>query len=101
MEPLSINDALATPMYDAFTATPDNIAPVTTLPAGIDLLTPNPPAGPDSQWSSSLALGTPDQVSQRDLDMILWHSVHGATSVPPPPGPGASRDGDGIQAASD
>ena len=101
MKPLSINDALATPMYDAFTATPDNIAPVTTLPAGIDLLTPNPPAGPDSQWSSSLALGTPDQVSQRDLDMILWHSVHGATSVPPPPGPGASRDGDGIQAASD
>jgi len=23
------------------------------------------------------------------VDRILWHSVHGANSEPPPPGPGA------------
>ena len=94
MKPLSLNDALATPMYDVFTATPDNGAPVSAVPATLSLLTPNPAAGPDSEWSTSLALGTPDQVAQRDLDAILWHSVHGAASVPPPPGPGASAEDD-------
>ena len=33
----------------------------------------------------------PDQVPQGTLDAILWHSVYGADSTPPPPGPGANR----------
>ena len=99
MEPLNLNDAVATPMYDVFTATPVNSAPVTAVPAGVDLLTRNGPAAPDSMWSSSLALGQPDQVPQWQLDQVLWHSVYGAGSQPPPPGPGAEGEGRGNDSA--
>jgi hypothetical protein len=94
MQPLGLNDALATPMYDVFSATAENSAPVSAIPATLDLLTMNSPAAPDSEWSSALGLGQPDMVAQADLDTILWHSVYGAASAPPPPGPGASRAGD-------
>ena len=96
MEPLNLNDALAAPMYDVFSPTAVDTTPVTALPAGVDLLSRNGSAAPDSMWSSSLALGQPDQVPQWQLDQILWHSVFGADSQPPPPGPGAegeSREG--------
>ena len=89
MKPLTLNDALATPMYDAFTAKALNTAAVTVIPARINLLTRNGPAAPDSQWSSQLTLGKPDQVPQSTLDQILWHSVYGENSTPRPPGPGA------------
>ena len=94
MKPLTLNDALATPMYDAFTAKGLNNPPVTAIPSRINLLTRNGPAAPDSMWSSTLALGQPDQVPQSTLDQILWHSVHGANSTPPPPGPGAVGEAD-------
>jgi hypothetical protein len=94
MEPLNLNDALATPMYDVFTAKAVSTAPVAAIPARINLLTRNGPAAPDSQWSSQLALGQPDQVPQSTLDQILWHSVYGANSSPPPPGPGAAGEED-------
>ena len=90
MKPLSLNDALATPMYDAFATAPVNSAPVSAIVPAIDLLARNSAASPDSEWSSRLALVKPDQVSQADLDRILWHSVKGAGSEPPPPGPGAA-----------
>lgn len=92
IRPLSLNDALATPMYDAFTATPANSAPYAALVPAVNLLDMNPAAGPDSEWSSRLELDKPDRVSQADLDEILWHSVHGADSTPPPPGPGAEGE---------
>jgi DNA-binding beta-propeller fold protein YncE len=95
MDPLGLNDALATPMYDVFSATPDNGAPVSAIAAPLDLLTRNGAAAPDSEWSSALGLGQPDQVSQKDLDAILWHSVFGANSTPPPPGPGADDENEG------
>jgi len=96
MDPLTLNDALATPMYDAFSATAANLAPVTAITPQLNLLERNTTAAPDSPWSSRLALDKPDQVSQADLDTILWHAVHGADSTPPPPGPGAEgeRTGD-------
>ena len=89
---LSLNDSLATPMYDAFTATPANGAAYTAITPAVDLLDPNPAAGPDTEWSQSLALGEPDRVSQATLDQILWRSVYGTGSTPPPPGPGASGE---------
>ncbi|MEI6621520.1 MAG: alkaline phosphatase family protein, partial [Actinomycetes bacterium] len=99
MKPLTINDALATPMYDAFAGTVVNGDPVPSVPVGVDLLTRNTAASPDSEWSGNLSLGTPDQVPQHQLDAIIWHSVYGANSTPPPPGPGAesgdeARDND-------
>jgi hypothetical protein len=35
----------------------------------------------------------PDHIAQRLLDRVLWKSVHGPNSEPPPPGPGAEPDG--------
>jgi hypothetical protein len=98
MKPLNLNDALATPMYDAFTARALNASPVAASPARINLLTRNGPAAPDSMWSSTLALGQPDQVPQWQLDQILWHSARGPNSKPPPPGPGAEGEGRGPDA---
>lgn len=92
MQPLSLNDALATPLYDVFASTPVNSAPVDAVVPDVDLLEANTATSPDAEWSRSLRLDEPDRVSQADLDVILWHSVHGAESVPPPPGPGAEGE---------
>ena len=91
MKPLTLNDALAIPMYDVFTPRATNAEPVPALVPGIDLLTRNQTTAPDSATSAALRLGQPDLVPQSTLDAILWHSVYGADSTPPPPGPGANR----------
>jgi hypothetical protein len=92
MKPLSLNDALATPMYDAFTSRPLNSAPVDVVPATVDLLKRNTPAAPWAALSSRLPLGETDAVPQWKLDAILWKSVYGAKSTPPPPGPNADAN---------
>ena len=95
---LSLGDALAVPMYDAFAPTPVNSDPVDAIPATVDLLERNTSASPDAEWSSSLALYSPDQVSQAALDQILWHSVRGSGTPAPPVGPGASGKDDESEA---
>jgi hypothetical protein len=90
MKPLSLNDALASPMYDAFTAKPLNSAPVDAIPARVNLLEQNTPAAPWADLSSQLSLGEMDTVPQVVLDGILWKSVYGPQSTPPPPGPNAN-----------
>ncbi len=90
MDSLTLNDALATPMYDAFTTTPVNLEPWTTLPAQVDLLARNTAASPAAAESAALSLGSTDSVSQVLLDAILWKSVYGEASQPPPPGPGSA-----------
>jgi phospholipase C len=92
LRPLSLNDALATPMYDVFAPAAVNPEPLDSTIPTVDLLAMNSAASPDSQWSSRLELDKPDRVSQADLDVILWHSVHGADSPAPPPGPGADGE---------
>ncbi len=110
MNPLSLNDALATPMYDAFTAEPD-LEPYTAITPEQSLDERNPvpvasaaPASASaatatSAWASAsvdpaLALQLPfdqlDLVPQQLSDAVLWHSIYGWDSTPPPPGPGAS-----------
>ena len=74
---------------NAFTARPLNSAPVDAIPVSIDLLTRTTPAAPWAKLSSSLALGQTDEVPQWTLDAILWKSVYGVNSTPPPPGPNA------------
>jgi DNA-binding beta-propeller fold protein YncE len=91
MRALSLNDALATPMYDAFSSRPLNSAPVDAIPAKIDLLTRNTAAAPWAALSNRLPLADVDTVPQGQLDAILWKSVHGADSTPPPPGPNAEK----------
>ena len=95
LKPLSINDALATPMYDAFDPTPVNLAAYDALPESQDLLATNPSTGPGARASARLDFSQVDAVPQHELDDLLWRSVHGWHSTPPPPGPGATPDGDG------
>jgi hypothetical protein len=90
LRPLSMFDALAEPMYDAFVpgdARPD-LTPYTavspTQPLGE--VTVQTPAGVDGD----LPYLNTDLVPQRLFDAALWRSVYGPNSTPPPPGPGAS-----------
>jgi YVTN family beta-propeller protein len=97
MHPLSLNDALATPMYDAFDSAPSNSAPYEAITPAQDLNAKNPSGTAGARDSAKIDFRTIDQVSQRRLDQILWHSVHGQRSAPPPPGPNATpenADGD-------
>ena len=111
MQPVSLLDALATPMYDAFTTQPD-LTPYRAITPTQPLDERNPvslqvpvadfampgstvltPAGVNAR---DLALALPfsqvDLVPQELSDAVLWHSVYGWDSTPPPPGPGASFD---------
>ena len=88
MRPLGLGDRLATPMYDAFQAQPSNDAPYDAIPAKVDLLERNPATGPGARASARLPQGL-DEIPQRELDALLWKSIHGWDSAPPPPGPNA------------
>jgi DNA-binding beta-propeller fold protein YncE len=90
MRPLSLNDALATPMYDAFQSTPANSAPFDAVPETEDLLATNPTSGPGARASARLDFRDLDAAPQHALDGLLWKSVHGWGSTPPPPGPNAT-----------
>ena len=92
MKPLGLTDSLASPMYDVFSSTPVNRAPVNNIPTTLDLLKRNTPAAPYAAESSRLPLGAPDELPQGELDGIIWRSVYGANSTPPPPGPNAGPD---------
>jgi DNA-binding beta-propeller fold protein YncE len=90
MNPLGFQDALGVPMYDAFQATPANSDPYAFIPSRINLLEKNPATGPGARESSRLPTGT-DRILQEEMDRLLWKSIHGWRSTPPPPGPNAQR----------
>ncbi len=91
MKPLNLFDATAVPLYDAFdSSTAGNDAPYNAIVPGVDRNARNPADAPDARLSSDLPLALPDRVPQRLLDRILWQSVHGGGSEPPPPGPNSS-----------
>ena len=92
MKPLGFQDAVAVPMYDAFQATPANSEPFTFVPAKVDLLEKNPATGPGAAASRALPRGL-DRAPQREMDALLWKSVHGWRAIPPPPGPNAVPGG--------
>ncbi|HEX8105225.1 MAG TPA: alkaline phosphatase family protein, partial [Solirubrobacteraceae bacterium] len=90
MKPLTLFDALAVPLYDAFDAQPANGEPYDAIVPQQNLVARNTAASPGARESARLPLGQPDRVPQRTLDSILWRAVHGAGASPPPPGPNAS-----------
>jgi phospholipase C len=94
MKPLNLFDAVAVPLYDAFDSSPTNSEPYDAVKPGINLLERNPSSAPGAKLSESLELNTPDRVPQRVLDRLVWQSVKGARSEPPPPGPNASGEDD-------
>jgi hypothetical protein len=92
---MNLFDAMATPMYDAFDPQPHNSDPYTAQPATYPLLEENPatPTSAASDLTARANMTIPDQVPQWLLDRVLWQSVHGPRSEPPPPGPNAVTDG--------
>jgi DNA-binding beta-propeller fold protein YncE len=91
LHPLSLNDALATPMYDAFDTTADpNGTGYTAVQPTQSLRELNTARSPSAALSARLPFNRLDAVPQEIFDRILWHSVYGAKSTPPPPGPNGS-----------
>jgi DNA-binding beta-propeller fold protein YncE len=91
LHPLGLADALATPMYDAFTAAPANKQPYSAVVPAVNMAAMNTTASPAAALSSRLDLYQPDRVPQRVLDTIDWQAVHGAGSRVPPEGPNAVK----------
>jgi YVTN family beta-propeller protein len=96
LDPLSLNDALATPLYDVFISGGDKPDAAGTVYDAIQpqqsLTEVNAANAPDAKLSASLPWDVTDAVPQRLSDRILWHSVFGQDSTPPPPGRDASAE---------
>jgi len=94
LQPLSIHDALATPLYDVFRSGDEQPDVEGTRYRAIQpqqsLTETNPPDAPNARLSSVLPWDKVDTVPQRLSDIILWQSVYGPDSKPPRPGPNAS-----------
>lgn len=94
LSPLSLNDALATPLYDAFISgdeQPDvEGTRYTAIQPEQSLTETNATGAAQARLSSELPWDKVDTVPQRLSDRIIWQSVFGAGSTPPPAGPNAS-----------
>jgi hypothetical protein len=96
MHPLGLFDSLATPMYDAFAQVAVNPEPYTALGSNVDLLERNANTAANRALSAGLDMDSGvDRVPQRQLDAVLWKSVHGSDATPPPPGPNAEGEEQG------
>jgi hypothetical protein len=100
MKPLGLADSLAVPLYDAFGASEENKDPYTALAPTIPIDERNTASSAGAAASKRMNFRSIDSMPQRALDAVLWKSIHGASSVPPPPGPNAAPgkdagDGDG------
>ncbi len=94
LDPLALNDALSTPMYDAFISgsqTP-NDAPYDVEAPTYSISATNAATAADARLSSELPWNRLDAVPQEISDQILWASAHGAHAAAPAPGPNASLD---------
>ncbi|PYR73207.1 MAG: hypothetical protein DMF86_21125 [Acidobacteria bacterium] len=84
LPPMSQYDAAATPMYNAFQATPDT-AGFVHRPARVPLDEKNTWASPGAAASLRMDLREADLANDLELNRIIWQSVRGAGAVMPPP----------------
>ncbi len=82
LPPLSQYDAAATPMYNAFQATP-TAAPFTHVAPRVSIDEMNPPASWGADASSRMDFSAPDLAPEGELNEILWRSIRGADATPP------------------
>jgi hypothetical protein len=94
MKPLGLADALAVPLYDAFEGAANNKDPYSVIQPNIPIDERNGSNAPGAALSKRMNFRKLDSMPQNALDAVLWKSVHGANSQPPPPGPNASGDDD-------
>jgi hypothetical protein len=91
LHPLSLNDALATPMYDCFDTSADvSGTRYTAIMPTQSISEVNTSSSAMASTSAELPWRQMDLVPQALSDEILWHAVHGDASTPPAPGPDAS-----------
>jgi hypothetical protein len=92
MKPLGLGDSLAVPLYDAFDGSPQNSDPYTAVPPNTPLDERNSQNAPAAAASKRMNFRKLDSEPQRNLDAVLWKSIHGEDAVPPPPGPNAAGE---------
>jgi YVTN family beta-propeller protein len=84
LPPMSQYDAAATPMYNAFTTTPD-LSPFTHLAARVPLTDKNDWSAPGAEASLRMNFTAPDLAPDLELNQIIWEAVRGRGLVMPPP----------------
>jgi sugar lactone lactonase YvrE len=84
LPPMSQLDTAATPMYNAFQATPV-LTPFTVRPARIDVAERNSANAWGAAASARMYLAEADLAPELELNEIIWRSVRGAGSPMPPP----------------
>jgi hypothetical protein len=84
LPPMSQLDAAATPMYNAFQATPV-LTPFAARPARISLTEKNAANAWGAAASARMYLAEADMAPELELNEIVWRSVRGAASPMPPP----------------
>jgi YVTN family beta-propeller protein len=84
LPPMSQYDAAATPMYNAFTTTP-NLASYSHLEARVPLDGKNDWNSPGAAASLRMDFHAPDLAPDLELNQILWQAVRGRGAVMPPP----------------
>ena len=85
MKPLGLNDALATPMYNVFSPTPVNRAPVNNIPTEAQPAHPQHPrlplrAGVESAPARVAGPGSPGGAGQHHLEIGLRSQQHSTTA---------------------
>ena len=92
LQPLSLNDGLATPLYDAFVSgnEPPDLRPYRAIQPEQNLDEVNAPNAAMARVSAAMPWDLTDHVPQPIVDRILRASVYGR-EAPVRPGPNASR----------
>jgi DNA-binding beta-propeller fold protein YncE len=82
LKPMSQFDAAATPMFNAFQATPE-LRPYKALPANVDLQAKNP----ENAWGGHFEMNFAKEDACDDLllNEVIWRSVRGADHPMPAP----------------
>ena len=84
LPPMSTYDAAATPMFNAFQATPDLSGYRRTTP-NVALDDRNPADALGAALSRSMDWSDADLTSEEALNEVIWHSVKGPDVPMPPP----------------
>jgi DNA-binding beta-propeller fold protein YncE len=84
LPPMTQLDAAATPLYNAFQATPDPSA-FTAEKARVPLDRLNPPRGPGAVQARGFDLSEADRAPDLAFSENIWKAVRGAASPMPPP----------------